>query len=201
MIPGFYVKGGKYQGFLRASKQEQHLAYVNKSSNYGYNTAYIKFSPTANGGYLNPKEILPMYHTIIIVGNVGKDPEMRYTPSGQAVTSFSVATNRQYTTGNGEQVKETIWFRVTTWGKQAEICNQYVKKGSKVLIEGRLTPDKATGGPRIWTKQDGSAGASFEVTAGTVRFLSSRGEGGEGAPTMGGGFEGAEIPAEDDIPF
>ncbi len=57
-----------------------------------------------------------MFHTIIIVGNVGKDPEMRYTPSGQAVTSFSVATNRQYTTGSGEQVKETVWFRVTTWG-------------------------------------------------------------------------------------
>ena len=141
-----------------------------------------------------------MYHTIIIVGNVGKDPEMRYTPSGQAVTSFSVATNRQYTTGNGEQVKETIWFRVTTWGKQAEICNQYVKKGSKVLIEGRLTPDKATGGPRIWTKQDGSAGASFEVTAQTVRFLSSRGEGGAG------GEFGESGPASDagdggDIPF
>ena len=103
-----------------------------------------------------------MFHTIIIVGNVGKDPEMRYTPSGQAVTSFSVATNRQYTTGSGEQVKETIWFRITTWGKQAEICNQYLKKGSKVLIEGRLTPDKNTGGPRIWNKQDGSTGASFD---------------------------------------
>ena len=140
-----------------------------------------------------------MYHTIIIVGNVGKDPEMRYTPSGQAVTSFSVATNRQYSTGNGEQVKETIWFRVTTWGKQAEICNQSVKKGSKVLVEGRLTPDKATGGPRTYTRQDGSAGASFDVTAGTVRFLSSRGEGGEGQ--VMGGMEGAEIPAEDDIPF
>jgi single-strand DNA-binding protein len=140
-----------------------------------------------------------MFHTIIIVGNVGKDPEMRYTPSGQAVTSFSVATNRQYTTGNGEQVKETIWFRVTTWGKQAEVCNQYIRKGTKVLIEGRLTPDKTSGGPRIWTKQDGTAGASFEVTAGTVRFLSSRGEAGEG-PMMGS-MEGAEIPAEDDIPF
>jgi single-strand DNA-binding protein len=151
------------------------------------------------GGYLDPKEI-PMFHTILIVGNVGKDPEMRYTPSGQAVTSFSVATNRQYTTGSGEQVKETIWFRVTTWGKQAEICNQYLRKGSKVLIEGRLTPDKNTGGPRIWNKQDGSMGASFEVTAGTVRFLSSRGEmAGEG-PMMGS-MEGAEIPAEDDIPF
>jgi single-strand DNA-binding protein len=97
-------------------------------------------------------------------------------------------------------VKETIWFRVTTWGKQAEICNQYLKKGSKVLIEGRLTPDKNTGGPRIWNKQDGSMGASFEVTAGTVRFLSSRGELSGEAPMMGG-MEGAEIPAEDDIPF
>jgi single-strand DNA-binding protein len=141
-----------------------------------------------------------MYHTLIIVGNVGKDPEMRYTPSGQAVTSFSVATNRQYTTGNGEQVKETIWFRVTTWGKQAEVCNQYVKKGMKVLVEGRLTPDKATGGPRVWTKNDGSAGASFEVTASTVRFLSSRGETGGDMP-MHTGMESAEMPPEDDIPF
>lgn len=141
-----------------------------------------------------------MYHTLIIVGNVGKDPEMRFTPSGQAVTSFSVATNRQYTTGNGEQVKETIWFRVTTWGKQAEVCNTYVKKGMKVLVEGRLTPDKATGGPRIWQKSDGSSGSSFEVTAGTVRFLSSRGEGGGDAP-MAGGMEHAEMPAEDEIPF
>jgi single-strand DNA-binding protein len=134
-----------------------------------------------------------MYHTIIIVGNVGKDPEMRYTPSGQAVTSFSIATNRQYTTSDGEQVKETIWFRVSTWGKQAEICNQYVRKGSKVLIEGRLTPDKATGGPRIWDK-NGEPAASFEVTAGTVRFLSSRGEGSAEQQTH-------ELPAEDDIPF
>ena len=141
-----------------------------------------------------------MYHTLIIVGNVGKDPEMRYTPSGQAVTSFSVATNRQYTTGNGEQVKETIWFRVTTWGKQAEVCNQYVKKGMKVLVEGRLTPDKATGGPRVWTKSDGSAGASFEVTASTVRFLSSRGEGGGDMPVHSG-MDSAEMPPEDDIPF
>lgn len=141
-----------------------------------------------------------MYHTLIIVGNVGKDPEMRYTPAGQAVTSFSVATNRQYTASNGEQVKETIWFRVSTWGKQAEVCNQYVKKGSKVLIEGRLTPDKNTGGPRIWTKQDGSAGASFEVTASTVRFLSSRqeGGGGDGGPMDAGDMV---VPADDNIPF
>jgi len=141
-----------------------------------------------------------MYHTLIIVGNVGKDPEMRFTPSGQAVTSFSVATNRQYTTGNGEQVKETVWFRVTTWGKQAEVCHQYVKKGMKVLVEGRLTPDKATGGPRVYERKEGGFGASFEVTAGTVRFLSSRGEGPSEMPTSGG-FDPAEMPPEEDIPF
>jgi len=141
-----------------------------------------------------------MYHTIIIVGNVGRDPEMRYTPAGQAVTSFSVATNRQYTTGNGEQVKETIWFRISAWGKTGEVCNQYLKKGSKVLIEGRLTPDKATGGPRIWSGQDGQSRASFEVTAQTVRFLSSRAESGE-VPAAGGGMEMAEVPPEDEIPF
>src|ERR1700690_3963596 len=80
------------------------------------------------------KEI-PMFHTIIIVGNLGKDPEMRYTPSGQAVTSFSVASNRSWTDSNGQKQTEVIWFRISAWGKQAEICNQYLKKGSKVLIE------------------------------------------------------------------
>jgi single-strand DNA-binding protein len=117
-----------------------------------------------------------MYHTIIIAGNVGRDAEMRYTASGQAVTSFSVATNRQYTSSSGEQVKETVWFRVSAWGRQAEVCNQYVKKGMKVLVEGRLTADQSTGGPRVWTGQDGSPRASFEVTATTVHFLSSRGD-------------------------
>ncbi len=140
-----------------------------------------------------------MFHTLIFVGNVGRDPEMRYTPSGQAVTSFSVAPNRQYTNNNGETIKETIWFRVSAWGKQAEVCNQYLKKGSKVLVEGRLTPDKETGGPRVWTGQDGSPRASFEVTAGTVRFLTSRGEVEAGAPAAD---EGAGAPADEgEIPF
>src|SRR5512139_1802658 len=114
-----------------------------------------------------------MYHTIIIVGNLGRDPEMRYTPSGQAVTNFNVATNRQYTSSDGQQVKETIWFRVSAWGKQAETCNQYLRQGSRVLVEGRLIPDPASGGPRIYTRQDGSSGSSFEVSAATVRFLST----------------------------
>ena len=136
-----------------------------------------------------------MYHTLIIVGNVGRDPEMRYTPSGQPVTSFSVATSRQYTGSNGQVVKETIWFRISAWGKLAETCNTYLKKGSKVLIEGRLNPDQATGNPRTFQRQDGTTGASYEVTANTVRFLTPRAEGGvddAAAPVEGG--SGEEIP-------
>jgi single-strand DNA-binding protein len=141
-----------------------------------------------------------MYHTIIIVGNLGKDPEMRYVPSGQAVTSFPVATNRQYTSSNGERVKETTWFRISAWGKQAEVCNQYLRKGSKVLIEGRLNPDKDSGGPRVWEK-DGRYGASYEITAQTVRFLSSRGEYDSGGGSDGQMDAGDMLPPEDDIPF
>lgn len=136
------------------------------------------------------------FHTIIIVGNLGRDPEMRYTPSGQPVTSFSVASSRSYTNTNGEKVDETVWFRVTAWGKQAETCSQYLHKGSKVLVEGRLTPDK-NGGPRVFTRQDGTTGASFEVTASTVRFLSSRMDDsmGEGVTdNMGMGDNGDDIP-------
>ncbi len=115
------------------------------------------------------------FHTLIIVGNLGRDPEMRYTPAGQAVTSFSVASTRQYTNSGGQQVKETVWFRVSVWGKMAETCNTYLKKGSKVLVEGRLVPGE-NGGPRIFNRQDGTSGANFEVNAQTVRFLSSRGD-------------------------
>ena len=141
-----------------------------------------------------------MYQTTILIGNLGKDPEMRYTPSGQAVTSFSVATNRQYTNNNGESVKETTWFRVSAWGKQAETCNQYLRKGSKVLVEGRLTSDPATGGPRIWKAQDGSSRASFEVNASTVRFLSSKNES-DGSAQVGGDDAGFAEPNDDEIPF
>lgn len=141
------------------------------------------------------------FHTTILVGNLGRDPEMRYTPSGQAVTSFSVAVSEAYTSASGEKMKRTTWFRVTAWGKQAETCNQYLKKGSKVLVEGRISADPNTGGPKIWTRQDGTAGASFEITATTVRFLSSRAEMDGGPIAGGGGMEMAELPPEDDIPF
>jgi single-strand DNA-binding protein len=144
-----------------------------------------------------------MFHTIIIVGNLGRDPEMRYTPSGQAVTTLSVASSRNYQDGSGQQVKETIWFRVTTWGKTAENCNQYLHKGQKVLVEGRLVPDLNTGGPRIWNRQDGTPGASFEVSAQTVRFLSSRGEGDMESTYSPGSTSASSSSSsnDDDIPF
>lgn len=144
-----------------------------------------------------------MFQTIILAGNLGRDPEMRYTPSGQPVTSFSVATNRQWTNNNGEIVKETVWFRVSVWGKMAEICNQYLKKGSKVLVEGRLTADPATGGPRIWTGQDGQPRASFEVSAQTVRFLSSRAEVEGMGSVAASGVEDTvfDLDDSDNIPF
>lgn len=133
-----------------------------------------------------------MYQTTILIGNLGKEPEMRYTPSGQPVTTLSVATNRSHSNGSGQQVKETTWFRVTVWGKQAETCNQFLHKGSKVLVEGRLTPDPETGGPHVW-ENNGKHGASYEVTASTVRFLSSREDGEEGE-AIGAGLADSDIP-------
>ena len=139
------------------------------------------------------------YHTIILAGNLGADPSMRYTPNGQAVTNFSVAVNDNYTNNNGEKVERTIWVRVSTWGKQAEACNQYLKKGSKVLVEGRLSADASTGGPRVWQGKDGNSQTSYEVSASTVRFLSERRgndhDSGEPAPVS------ASYNDDDNIPF
>ena len=138
-----------------------------------------------------------MFHKLILVGNLGRDPEMRYTPSGQAVTTLNIATNRTWTQ-DGEQRKETVWFRVTVWGRQAETVNEYLRKGRQVLIEGRLNPDE-NGNPRVWTGNDGQARASFEVTAQTVRFLGGRGEAGDLGP--GEDFVAGGPPSEDEIPF
>lgn len=134
-----------------------------------------------------------MYQKLTIVGYLGRDPEMRYTPSGQSVTNFNVATNRVYTSTDGQRVKETAWFRVTTWGKQAENCNNYLRKGSKVLVEGRLNVDPATGGPKMFPRQDGTLGTSFEVSAIVVQFLDSKSE----SETNGNG----EVLEDNEIPF
>ncbi len=117
-----------------------------------------------------------MYQKTTIVGNLGHDPELKYTAQGDAVTSFSVATNRKWTGADGQPAEEATWFRVSVWGKQAEACNQYLSKGRQVLIEGRLTPDRETGGPKIWEGQDGQARARFELRAITVQFLGGKGD-------------------------
>lgn len=141
-----------------------------------------------------------MYQKLIIVGNLGQDPEMRYLPDGQAVTNLSVACNRRWTDRvNGQPQEEVTWYRISVWGKQAEAANQYLEKGRQVLVEGRLRPDPNTGGPRLWTRQDGTVGASFEMVADRVQFLGSNGNG-NGA---NGHANGAAEPAyaEDDVPF
>lgn len=141
-----------------------------------------------------------MYQKVILIGNLGRDPEMRYMPDGTAVTSFSMATSRRWTDrASGQPVDETTWFRVSVWGRQAETANQYLNKGSKVLVEGVLVPDRATGSPKLFTRQDGTVGSSFEVRADMVRFLTPKGEGDYTAGEYDEG--GSPAHEEDDIPF
>ena len=144
-----------------------------------------------------------MYQKIILVGRLGKNPEMRYTPGGKAVTNFSMAVNRKYTTSDGQQVEEVVWFRVSAWDRQAENCNQYLHKGSRVLVEGRITADPETGGPKIYTKSDGTPGASFEISAGMVCFLSTKAEDENGADPAWNPNRQAKPaqPAQENIPF
>jgi single-strand DNA-binding protein len=135
-----------------------------------------------------------MYQNIQIIGRLGKDPESRFTPAGQQVTSFSVATDNQYTNQAGEKVKETTWFRVAVWGKMAEACNTYLAKGALVMVSGRLTADKTTGGPKIYSKSDGTSGASFEINASVVKFLSTNAAKTEQKPTPFDGGNDEEVP-------
>ena len=122
-----------------------------------------------------------MYQEVTVIGHLGGDPEMRYTPAGKPVANFSVAASRKWTNQDGSKGEETAWFRVSAWGKLAEVCNEYLSKGRQVFIKGQLIPDKA-GGPRVWTDRDGNARASFELRADTVKFLGSGRNGGSQAP-------------------
>lgn len=135
-----------------------------------------------------------MYQKIVVVGNLGSDPEMRYMPDGRAVTNFSVATNRRWNNSDGSKGEETTWFRVAVWGNQAEACNQYLAKGRRVLVEGRLVADANTGGPKTFVRRDSSVGAAFEIAASQVTFLGG-GNGGDG--------QANDVPEqeEDNIPF
>ena len=123
------------------------------------------------------------FHTLVIVGRLGRDPELRYSQSGQAVANFNLAANRQYTDAGGLVIKETTWFKVSAWGKTAENVSEFLHKGSMALVEGRLVCDPETGGPRLFSRKDGTPSTAFEVNANTMRFLSSREEHGEDEAT------------------
>lgn len=126
-----------------------------------------------------------MYSKIVLVGNVGSSPEMRYTPSGVAVASFSLAINKKWKNADGQAQEKTTWYRVSVWRQQAEVVSQYVTKGMKVLVEGEDVE------ARPFTDREGNNRASLEITANTVRFLSSKGD----------TAEQASIESSPDIPF
>lgn len=115
------------------------------------------------------------YQKLIIVGNLGRDPELKYLGDGTAVCNLSVATNRTWNDSAGQKQTETTWFRVTCWRKTAEIAAQYLTKGRQVMIEGRLKPDE-NGGPTVYQKNDGTSGASYEVVCERLVLIGSRGE-------------------------
>jgi len=131
---------------------------------------------------------------IIIIGNLGSEPEMRFTPNGNPVTSFSVATNWRYTTGQGERKEETQWFTVVTWNKLAEQCNQFLTKGRLVYAEGRLRS-------RAWEGQDGQKRFRNEIIASKVTFLDKQAT---ASPSPSEERSGETEPGElepDEVPF
>ena len=130
---------------------------------------------------------------LILIGNVGRDPEMKYTPNGQAVTSFSVASNHKYKTSSGEQREEVEWFNCQAWGKLAEITNEHLHKGSQVYIEGRLKS-------RTYQTQGGETRFSNDVTISQVQFLGGRSDG-QRASQGGAGEESDTYDDSDDLPF
>ncbi len=129
---------------------------------------------------------------IIVIGNLGSEPEMRFTPNGRPVTSFSVATNWRYTTSEGERREETEWFTVVAWGRLAEQCNQFLTKGRLVYVEGRLRL-------HTWEGQDGQRRARNEIVADRVKFL-DRQAAAMSSETKVAETENGEIQP-DDIPF
>jgi len=147
----------------------------------------------------------------ILVGNLGRDPELRYTQNGQAVVNFTLATSENWTDKSGERVERTEWHRIVVWGKTGEMCAQYLSKGRTVYVEGRIQT-------REWEDKDGNKRYTTEINAQTVNFIGPRtggGGGGEpGAGDSGGGSSGggpsgggsgpasdSGPPMDDDIPF
>jgi len=125
---------------------------------------------------------------VMIIGQLGRDPEMRYTPSGRPVTSFSVSTTRSWTSSDGDRREETEWFNVVAWGNLAEICKQYLHKGQPIYVEGRLQT-------RGWEDHEGKKNFRTELVANEVIILSDR----RAEPSEEGLAE--EMPSEDEFPF
>ena len=129
---------------------------------------------------------------VILVGRLGRDPETRYTGGGQAVANFSLATDETYKDRNGERQKRTEWHKIVVWGKQAEIAQQYLKKGSLVFIEGRIQS-------REWQDKEGQKRTSFEIVANNFRMLGGRSDGAAAAGAGAGGGGGASRGATEDF--
>lgn len=134
-----------------------------------------------------------MYQLLTIIGRLGADPELRYTPAGVPVCSFNVATDKTWSNDQGQKQTETTWHRVTVWRKHAEVCAQYLSKGKMVLVTGSV---KASG----FTNRDGQISASLEVTADQVKFLSSSGSGAAEGAGGAGSATGTAVD-EESIPF
>lgn len=133
-------------------------------------------------------------HTIFILGNLTRDPDMKYTPNGDAICNFGVASNERWTDSNGETQERVTWWRISAWRKLGETCNQFLKKGRLVLIEG--TMKSKDGNPVVWTDREGNPRASFEVTALGVKFLDKGNGNGNGGSTAT-----ATVADDDEIPF
>jgi single-strand DNA-binding protein len=134
---------------------------------------------------------------IMVIGNVGTDPEMRYTPNGSPVTSFRIATSRSYNAQDGERREETEWFTVVAWNQLAEQVNQYLAKGRRAYVEGRLHSHSFQG-------NDGQMRFRNEIIANRVLFLDRPGDPPSGGPAASdefAGYGGGEAPVPDDLPF
>lgn len=147
---------------------------------------------------------------VLLIGNLGADPEVRYTQGGSAVANFRIATTEVWNDrGSGERNERTEWHRIVVWGKQAENCGEYLKKGRTVFVEGRIQT-------REWQDKDGNKRYTTEIVANNVQFLGGRGEGGSGGGGRGGSYQGgggSDFPGggdqnmdpppmgDDDIPF
>ena len=138
----------------------------------------------------------------ILVGNLGRDPELRTTPNGQSVVNFTLATSETWTDKSGERVERTEWHRIVVWGRTAETCAQYLSKGRTVYIEGRIQT-------REWEDKDGHKRYTTEINANTVNFIGPRGSSGDSGSGPSGSSSGGSDgpsgdpgpPADDNIPF